>query len=168
MNLITYLERQNILISITHNNYLRIRGISLFDEPDRSRLLKWIAQNKNHIISELRERSERSRHSGVGSAKEGAEKVRKKVTRDMVRAWKTARPWLLENLEELQSKGWTRKSLFRADRLLYPCGNWGPAWCSNWLREGVELHIEPEGAICWTWFQHDGRKICQRVHTQQF
>ena len=88
------------------------------------------------------------------------------ISPQMVRAWKTARPWLLENLSKLQSRGWSRKALFRADRLTYPHGKWGPAWCSNWLREGVELHIEHDGSICWKWTQQDGQQVSQRMRPQ--
>ena len=79
----------------------------------------------------------------------------------MLRAWKTARPWLLARLPELESHGWTRSQLFRAGRIKYPVGPWGIAFSRNWLRSDVQVTIGPEGEICWTWVEPTGKEITQ-------
>ena len=84
------------------------------------------------------------------------------VTRQMLRAWKTARPWLLARLPELERYGWTRSKLFRAGQLKYPVGPWGVAFSRNWLRPDVQVCIVPEdGAIRWTWTEPSGRTVSQ-------
>jgi len=90
--------------------------------------------------------------------------ARKKVpiTKLMLSAWKTSRPWLLDRLPELQTYGWTRTKLFRAGRYKYPCGPWGVAFSRNWLRPDVQVCIVPEdGAIRWTWTEPSGRTVSQ-------
>ena len=83
------------------------------------------------------------------------------VTTGMLEAWKTSRPWLLDHLPELDSHGWTRSQLFRAGRIKYPCGPWGVAFSRNWLRPDVQVTIEPDGAISWTWVEPTGKEITQ-------
>jgi len=85
----------------------------------------------------------------------------RRVTRRMLRAWRLSRPWLLARLPELEALGWTRSKLFRAGRLPYPLGPWGTAFCSNWLIPDVEVKIDSEGAIRWTWTEATGRTVTQ-------
>jgi hypothetical protein len=84
-----------------------------------------------------------------------------RLTPSMLQAWRTARPWILEHLQELEAKGWTRKQLFRADVLTYPYGAWGPAWSRNWIRPGAEPSIKKDGAIVWTWLEPNGQPVTQ-------
>ena len=85
----------------------------------------------------------------------------RRITGNMFKAWKAARPWLLARLPELEAQGWTRSKLFRAGRMLYPFGPWGAAWCDNWLIPDVEVKIDSEGAIRWTWTEATGRTVTQ-------
>jgi hypothetical protein len=85
----------------------------------------------------------------------------KRLTPSMLQAWRTARPWILDHLQELEAKGWTRKMLFRADVLTHPHGKWGPAWSRNWTRPGTEPSIDQDGAIVWTWLEPNGRPVSQ-------
>lgn len=85
----------------------------------------------------------------------------KKLSPSLLRAWKVARPWLLARLAELEGWGWTRKALFRAGRLAYPFGAWGPAWARTWLRPGVQVSVGKWGEIQWTWTDRAGREITQ-------
>ncbi len=89
------------------------------------------------------------------------------ITPTMLRAWKTARPWILARLPELEAKGWTRRRLFRAGRLRYPHGPWGPAWSRNWLRPGVQIEIEDNGTIRWTWTEATGRITTQAASIEE-
>lgn len=84
--------------------------------------------------------------------------------RRLIRAWKAARPWLLDHLQELQAKGWTRKQLFKAGKLSFPHGPWGPAWARNWLGDGVKVSIDQDGAIRWTWIEPGGRQVSQAAY----
>lgn len=90
-----------------------------------------------------------------------------KITPSMLHAWRTARPWILEHLQELQAKGWTRKQLFRADVLTHPHGEWGPAWSWNWIRPGAEPSIDRDGAIRWTWLEPNGRPVSQAARPKK-
>ena len=83
------------------------------------------------------------------------------LTPPMLKAFKASRPWLLDHLPELESHGWTRSQLFRAGRLKYPVGPWGVAFSKNWLRPDVQVTIEPDGAIRWTWVEPSGREVSQ-------
>ena len=91
----------------------------------------------------------------------GRKSKKRRITRIMIKAWKTSRPWLLDHLPELDSHGWTRTKLFRAGRIKYPCGPWGVAFSRNWLRPDVQVTIEPDGAISWTWTEPTGKEITQ-------
>ncbi len=88
-------------------------------------------------------------------------RTRKHITPDMLRAWRTARPWLLDRLPELETKGWTRRRLLRADQFSYPHGSWGPAWSNNWLRPEVQIQIDEDGAIRFEWTETTGKTVSQ-------
>lgn len=83
------------------------------------------------------------------------------ISRDLIKNWKAARPWLLDNLSRLHAAGWTRKELFQAGRLAYPHGPWGVAWASTWRKPGVQVQIDKGGAIRWTWQDNVGQEITQ-------
>jgi hypothetical protein len=87
--------------------------------------------------------------------------ARSNITKHMLSAWKAARPWLLARLPELQGHGWTRTSLFRAGQLKYPHGPWGVGFASNWLRPEVNITIDLDGSIRWTWTELSGREVSQ-------
>ncbi len=85
----------------------------------------------------------------------------RRITGNMLKAWKSSRPWLLARLPDLEEKGWTRTKLFRAGRFKYPCGSWGVAFLSNWLRPDVEITLDTDGSIRWTWTEATGRTVSQ-------
>ena len=87
--------------------------------------------------------------------------VKKKITPEMMRSQKASRSWILPRLPELQAYGWTPRMLFRVGRFKYPLGNWGPAWCDNWVRPDVKVKIDPDGAIRWSWTEKTGRTVTQ-------
>lgn len=91
-------------------------------------------------------------------------RVTKKISPSLLKAYKVARPWLLANLDELKAKGWTRRSLFKAERFAYPFGDWGVAWLKVWLRPGVKVSIEDDGGIAWTWLEAKDRRVTQRAY----
>lgn len=72
------------------------------------------------------------------------------ATRPMVRVWRTARAWILANLDALKAAGWTTRRLFAAGLARHPHGEWGVAWASNWIRPGVNVELRGP-AIVWTW-----------------
>lgn len=96
--------------------------------------------------------------------REVTREVTKKLSPSLLKAYKASRPWILDHLEELQAKGWTRRSLFKAGRFAYPFGDWGVAWGKVWLRPGVEVSIEDDGAIAWTWLEALDRRVTQRAY----
>ena len=87
--------------------------------------------------------------------------VKKKITPEMMRSQKASRPWILPRLPELKTYGWTPRMLFRVGRFKYPLGNWGPAWCDNWLRPDVEVTLDTDGSIRWSWTEKTGRTVTQ-------
>ena len=88
-------------------------------------------------------------------------KNRSLITKNMLRAWKSSRPWLLARLPELELYGWTRTKLFRAGQLKYPVGPWGIAFSGNWLREDATFTITAEGHMECTWQEPTGRVVAQ-------
>jgi len=86
---------------------------------------------------------------------------RRRISSYLLKSWKTARPWLLARLPELERYGWTRTKLFRAGQLKYPVGPWGIAFSGNWLREDATFTITAEGYIQCTWQEPTGRVVTQ-------
>lgn len=84
-----------------------------------------------------------------------------KISLSLLKNWKTARPWILDHLDELQAKGWTRRTLFQAGKFKYPHGPWGAAFSDNWRTPGVQVTIDEGGAIRWTWTDKAGAKVSQ-------
>lgn len=72
------------------------------------------------------------------------------VTQPMIRVWRTARAWIVGNLDAIKAAGWTARRLFAAGRSRFPHGEWGVAWASNWIRPGVKIDLRGP-AIVWTW-----------------
>jgi len=81
------------------------------------------------------------------------------ITPAMVEAWRTGRAWILAHLPELEAAGWTRRQLFQAGRLKYPCGEWGATWF--WPEGDFTVSLEPDGAIKWTWVDVNGKTTTQ-------
>lgn len=172
-NILDKIKSINVQVKLTPRDTLDIKAKSEeISEDQWSQALDLAKKHKSEIISELKEKERRKPDlitwlkkynaqfiygdkvidfSGQSENEVTDHRPKNHITKPMLRAWKTARPWILEHLPELEAKGWTRKKLFQADRFKYPMGKWGPAWSSNWLRPGVEVSILSDGAICWTW-----------------
>jgi len=83
------------------------------------------------------------------------------VNESMVATWRRGRHWCLEHLAELNAVGWDRHELLRAGRYKYPMGSWGPAWF--WPEGDFTASLEPDGAICWTWKNANGKDVAQAM-----
>jgi hypothetical protein len=130
------------------NGCLDIQAIQPLPDAQWQEILRLAREHKPEIIEALKAPGT-SRPKG------------KHISPSMLQAWRAARPWILDHLQELEARGWTRKRLFRADVLSYPHGAWGPAWSRNWLREGVEVNVDQGGAIIWTWLESNGQPVTQ-------
>jgi len=73
-----------------------------------------------------------------------------RITPPMVLVWRTARAWIVPNLDALKAAGWTTRRLFAAGRARFPHGEWGVAWASNWIKPGVKVELRGR-VIAWTW-----------------
>jgi len=117
--------------------------------------LYWINLIGNRVCAVCHKPAYQTRIYGQG-------KRRKKfITPSMLKAFKTARPFLLSRLNELEAKGWTRRKLFRIGKYKYPLGDWGLAWSGIWQKDGLKVEIKPDGEILFTWTDRTGRETTQ-------
>lgn len=78
-----------------------------------------------------------------------------------IAVYKSGRDWILDRLDDLLSRGWTRRTLFAAGKFRYPVGNWGLAWCTNWHNPSVaSVGIRQDGTVEWV-IREGGRDVIQ-------
>ena len=92
-------------------------------------------------------------------------KKQKLIDKQMLKAYRIARPRLLKVWPKLKEKGWTRDDLFRIGKFGYPLGPWGIAWSPVWLIPGMKAYIREDGVIEFKW-QENGWVVTQTARPE--
>ncbi len=70
------------------------------------------------------------------------------------------RLWIMQNMDELKAKGWTRNCLFNVSKYTYPFGDWGLLWNHLWM-VSKDVAISDNGGVVFT--IHESRRTVQQT-----
>lgn len=141
MNALAWLVERGVDVTLEGEDNLRLTGLGRFDQVSAREMVEYARRNKVRLLAEL--------HSGGAGVSIGGRVPRHRMeVQRRVGNWRTARSWLLAELDVLMNAGFTQQELFTVGRARYPYG-WGCAWSDQWTDEPWTPSLSDEGCLRW-------------------